>query len=95
MLFPFLVGAGSRAFCLRSFVLKAVGSSLGSGKFCSPVFVCGRSLLRFFSFVFYPLRVVRTDLWSFFFSNKSSGSLEVVFFLGLGSGAVAPCVFRV
>ena len=95
VLFPFFVGAGSRAFCLQSFVLQAVDSSLGSGKFRSPVFVCDRSLLRFFSFVFYPLRVVRTELWSFFFSNKSSGGPQVVFFLGLGSGAVAPCGFRV
>ena len=95
VLFPFFVGAGSRAFCLRSFVLRAVDFSLGSGKFRSPVFVCGRLLSRFFSFVFYPLRVVRTELWSFFFSNKSSGGPQVVFFLGLGSGAAAPCGFRV
>ena len=92
VLFPFFVGAGSRTFCLRSFVLKAVDSSLGSGKFRSPFFVCGRSLLRFFSFVFYPVCVVRTELWSFFFSNKNSGGPQVIFFLGLGSGAAAPCV---
>ena len=95
MLFPFFVGAGSRAFCLWSFALKAVDSSLGSGKFRSPVFVCGRSRLCFFSFVFYPLRVVRTELWSFFFSDESSCGSQLVFFLGLGSGATAPCVFRV
>ena len=94
MLFPFFFGAGSRAFCLQSFVLKAVDSSLGSGKFRSPVFICGRSLLCF-SFVFYPLYVVRTELWSFFFSNKSSSGPQIVFFLGLGSGAAAPCVFCV
>ena len=46
-------------------------------------------------FLFYPLRVVRTELWSFFFSNKSSGGPQVIFFLGLGSGAAVPCVFRV
>ena len=90
VVFPLFVDAGSRAF-----VLKAVDSSLGSGKFHSPVFVCDCSLLRFFSFVMYPLSVVRTELWSFFFSDKSSGGPQFVFFLGLNSGATAPCVFRV
>ena len=47
--FSSFVGAGYGAFCLWSLVLKAVSSSLGSGKFCSPVFVCGRSPFHFFS----------------------------------------------
>ena len=94
VLFLFFVSVGSWAFCLRSFVWR-LGFFLGSGKFHSPVFVCDRSLLRSFSLVFYPLRVVGTKLWSFFFSNKSSDGPQVVFFLRLGSGAAAPCVFRV
>ena len=46
--FSFFVSAGYGAICLRSLVLKAVSSPLGSEKFCSPVFVCGRSPFHLF-----------------------------------------------
>ena len=76
--FSSFVGAGYGAFCLRSLVLKAVSSSLGSGKFCFPVFVCGCSPFHFFSFIFYPLRVDRMRLWSSLFLLRSSGGPQVI-----------------
>ena len=93
--FSSFVGAGYGAFCLWSLVLKAVSSSLGSGKFCSPVFICGHSPLPFISFVFYPLRVVRTRLWSFFLFVEELWWSAGYPFLGLSVGARAPCFFCV
>ena len=92
--FPFFFGEGSWSFCLRSFVLRTVDSSLGSGKVRSPVFVWAvRFCASFFSF--FPLHVVQTELWNLFFLNKALVVRRLSSSCDLLLVAAAPCLFHV
>ena len=87
-LFPFLL--------VRSSVLSFEGCQLSSWLW-EVLFSCLRLwpfVFSLLSFVFCPLRVVKTNLWSCFLLFRSSGGLQVILSRDL-VGALAPCFFRV